>query len=568
MIVDDRAAIIGSANINERSQRGNRDSEVAAIIRDTDMIDSKMGGQPFEVGRFAHTLRIRLMREHLGVNVDECEQKEFHMDGLAKVCKYDELVKIWDPEEHNGIGGSGKLHQGNEMGARLAASAAEHADKNWTLIEANDAIIHGGESFNRDLDNGNVSGAVSKDWFDQYEDIKVPADFGRSKVSTTANPIAKGIPSTMIRTGNFAEEMEHAKRDPDIGFSLKMHKDTLDGDGKPFDKSEQRIRVAQEKLDDLYKDLKLKKGQETTPLIHLGSGNAGPFTSRTHNEEQQGPKSFEEVHEEPFTNPLTGKLIADVDPDGFQDPLCEDFYVKIWCHLAISNTEIFREVFRCQPDDQVKTWKDYTRWEKYSEDLAKMQGGHRHQQDLSKTAPGGGPAGAPASKLHRGGVSSADKATAKAEQTHSLRPANASVSSNDETLNEKDGANGSDSKIKTTTPDASTRPSMDDQLSPLVNGAETNGSSRANAEHSRTNSNSANNNNRKRSGTTSSTNSGIQRHKATADIELPTTSMMEKMLCGVRGHLVTWPTEWLIEEDNKNNWLYTLDKVQPIEIYD
>lgn len=39
MIVDDRLAIIGSANINERSQRGDRDSELACIIRDTDMID-------------------------------------------------------------------------------------------------------------------------------------------------------------------------------------------------------------------------------------------------------------------------------------------------------------------------------------------------------------------------------------------------------------------------------------------------------------------------------------------------------------------------------------------------
>ena len=38
-IVDDRLAIIGSANINERSQRGDRDSELAAVIRDTDYID-------------------------------------------------------------------------------------------------------------------------------------------------------------------------------------------------------------------------------------------------------------------------------------------------------------------------------------------------------------------------------------------------------------------------------------------------------------------------------------------------------------------------------------------------
>jgi phosphatidylserine/phosphatidylglycerophosphate/cardiolipin synthase-like enzyme len=41
-IVDDRLAIIGSANINERSQKGDRDSELAAIIRDTDMIEGQV----------------------------------------------------------------------------------------------------------------------------------------------------------------------------------------------------------------------------------------------------------------------------------------------------------------------------------------------------------------------------------------------------------------------------------------------------------------------------------------------------------------------------------------------
>ena len=34
-----------------------------------------MAGQPFKVGRFAHTLRVRLMREHLGIDVDAlCEE--------------------------------------------------------------------------------------------------------------------------------------------------------------------------------------------------------------------------------------------------------------------------------------------------------------------------------------------------------------------------------------------------------------------------------------------------------------------------------------------------------------
>ncbi len=73
MVVDDRTAIIGSANINERSMRGVRDSEVAAVIRDKETVKTMMNGEPYVAGKFAHTLRMRLMREHLGVNVDILE---------------------------------------------------------------------------------------------------------------------------------------------------------------------------------------------------------------------------------------------------------------------------------------------------------------------------------------------------------------------------------------------------------------------------------------------------------------------------------------------------------------
>ncbi|SJM87881.1 related to Phospholipase D1 [Zygosaccharomyces bailii] len=73
LIVDDRACIVGSANINERSQLGNRDSEVAAIIRDTDLVKTKMEDKEYYAGRFPWELRQRLMREHLGCDVDSVE---------------------------------------------------------------------------------------------------------------------------------------------------------------------------------------------------------------------------------------------------------------------------------------------------------------------------------------------------------------------------------------------------------------------------------------------------------------------------------------------------------------
>lgn len=66
LIVDDQVAIIGSANINDRSLLGDRDSEVAVRIEDADELDIILGRAPWTVGRFAHELRIKLMRQHLG----------------------------------------------------------------------------------------------------------------------------------------------------------------------------------------------------------------------------------------------------------------------------------------------------------------------------------------------------------------------------------------------------------------------------------------------------------------------------------------------------------------------
>jgi phospholipase D1/2 len=65
MIVDDRLAIIGSANINDRSMLGSRDSEVAVIIEDLNTIDGQR--------KFAASLRFDLLKEHLGLVGDEDE---------------------------------------------------------------------------------------------------------------------------------------------------------------------------------------------------------------------------------------------------------------------------------------------------------------------------------------------------------------------------------------------------------------------------------------------------------------------------------------------------------------
>ncbi len=68
LIADDRVAVLGSANINDRSQLGNRDSELAVIIRDDTNVVVKLDGEnPEPVSSAVHDLRCRLWMKIFGM---------------------------------------------------------------------------------------------------------------------------------------------------------------------------------------------------------------------------------------------------------------------------------------------------------------------------------------------------------------------------------------------------------------------------------------------------------------------------------------------------------------------
>uniref|UniRef100_A0AAR2JNI9 Phospholipase n=1 Tax=Pygocentrus nattereri TaxID=42514 RepID=A0AAR2JNI9_PYGNA len=70
LIADDNTVIIGSANINDRSMLGKRDSEVAVIVADTQMVPSVMDGQKYQAGKFALQLRLECFKTILGAFTD------------------------------------------------------------------------------------------------------------------------------------------------------------------------------------------------------------------------------------------------------------------------------------------------------------------------------------------------------------------------------------------------------------------------------------------------------------------------------------------------------------------
>ncbi|KAK5122151.1 hypothetical protein LTR85_004397 [Meristemomyces frigidus] len=67
LIADDRVVICGSANMNDRSQLGSHDSEIAVLVEDPQEIDSYMAGQPWKAKKFAASLRRQIFRKHLGL---------------------------------------------------------------------------------------------------------------------------------------------------------------------------------------------------------------------------------------------------------------------------------------------------------------------------------------------------------------------------------------------------------------------------------------------------------------------------------------------------------------------
>ncbi|MBN3273712.1 PLD1 Phospholipase, partial [Polyodon spathula] len=66
LIADDNTVIIGSANINDRSMLGKRDSEMAVIIEDTQTVPSVMDGEDYQAGELGLQLRLECFKLILG----------------------------------------------------------------------------------------------------------------------------------------------------------------------------------------------------------------------------------------------------------------------------------------------------------------------------------------------------------------------------------------------------------------------------------------------------------------------------------------------------------------------
>ncbi|RDB18070.1 Phospholipase D1 [Hypsizygus marmoreus] len=352
-IVDDRLAIIGSANINERSQRGDRDSELAAVIRDTDMIDCTMAGQPFKVGRFAHTLRVRLMREHLGVDVDALSEEDL----MANAPVQPEFAEsTWDPDteqvygQEEGVTRIKKSHQHTPAGALLkdALGSAGQA-----LSATGDATSHATMKTIRKMGFSHDTSAqsVGDDTLDAErktftrEGDEVPG-FASSVVPT----IEEKVVAERHQTGSDHPIMQDdtIEEEPDLEKRVEQEGPVTENGGPPQDLAEDKTLFGAPAN-------AAKSAQTDDEPPHVSS-----VVDDADEMEKAAPEARRRIRKQ--MNSKTWELLTprpQVDADDFEDPISDAFWKNVWVASAVHNTEIYRKVFHAIPDDLVTTWKQY-----------------------------------------------------------------------------------------------------------------------------------------------------------------------------------------------------------------
>ena len=66
MIIDDKIVFCSSANVNDRSMEGDRDSEIGVRIQGDETVDITMGGLKYKGTKIAHDLRVKTFSKFSG----------------------------------------------------------------------------------------------------------------------------------------------------------------------------------------------------------------------------------------------------------------------------------------------------------------------------------------------------------------------------------------------------------------------------------------------------------------------------------------------------------------------
>ncbi len=418
IIVDDRVALIGSANINERSMLGDRDSEVAAIVRDRDMISSTMAGQPYRVGRFAHTLRLRLMQEHLGLDTDEIME-----DAQREAAFHAEMDQMYSEKDDE---------NGSQLGSDASFRPASPSPAP-RVVDKKHLAAGRGEG---------ASAASGKGKGPSYDSLQRLSSYNRNvdlegygtDDASSVHSMRRPKSADAAGQGQFPGGEEHAY--------------DVEGQGKDH------WTEAKKRGTDKLRDSTVIDGHEillSTPFDE-DALDEDVFTARAQHDEPRGvspggangasrvsaagqdvllplpdietvvlgqPEVLPDVGLPPLpvtddsdiggpSNPTAHPFAADIRParitkECMRDPLDPVFYDDVWNRVAENNTKIYRRVFRCLPDSEATNWHEFQEFIAYGarfqesmearkkgDEAERTENGDRPFQSSAPHAAGGG----------------------------------------------------------------------------------------------------------------------------------------------------------------------------------
>ena len=329
-------------------------------------------------------------------------------------------------------------------------------------------------------------------------------------------------------------------------------------------------------------------------------------------------------------NPILSEMRRPlVTEDCMRDPINDTFFLDTWHQIAENNTKLFRQVFRCMPDNEVRTWKEYQEYTAFGERFAKSQGGgkgqvHKQQGAPTTTGPPGTgitgklstTAGNVGNKVGALGEKLTEKMTNNSDSkintepnahqpsvelwtddqergSHARNPSPLASrggihvdTASGSTLNEKLAPEPADDAVvspmnaappeKTFTfpapppiPDSSYNDFASQHPPPTSNShRERSRQVTINepANHPGQTSTPPNRSNTKRSRRRGTTKSSNKTFNATDAEMMLDKEDAKRVLELVQGHLVLWPYDWLESEEKGGGWLYNVDQIAPLEI--
>lgn len=598
IIADDRVALIGSANINERSMRGDRDSELASIVRDTDMIQSTMAGKPYLVSRFAHSLRMRLMREHLGLDVDQILEEERQAE-LDKMAEYEaEMDEIYGeeaapptPDDEAAVpSGSGLAATDRYQQPELTRVPSFNHDAAAEL-DAAGGTSAGKEVDNRVTDNEDHAAEIEGYGPDRWKSAeRLGVDEGRDSIVINGREV---LLRDVIAEG----------------------KGTLEAPKQPHDRASSTENLDGE--DQCTENDKLPPvpplHRRTTDQLGLLRANQLPDLPTVDDTDIGGPPARLDANGKP-THEVPTHLYVDVKPahvdkDCMRDPVTFSFMDEVWNRVAENNTKIFRRVFRCMPDSEVLTWNDYRDFAIYNTRFMDLM--HDRNPDEAETWPhniqrpsssaGGGGAGigapGPGAIAKAATEKMEEKTRVKKVADHLQHPKIIIPDGENGELNEKtetayepnhrtnsrqetDLARSASQQASGAVSSSPIQPAGDIPFPEFDNAEMENETVEATREKSRDRrttfsptekepptrerSASAQQNHGSAKRRRRATTRGSRRGPLPDDFL--TRAEAEELLNMVQGHLVNFPYDWLATEEQNGNWGYQVDGVAPLQI--